>query len=49
MLGNEKLMAFVGTANRGRATEFYRDTLGLALVDENLFAAVFDANGALYG
>ncbi len=45
MLGNEKLMAFVGTADRERAKTFYADILGLRLVDENPFALVFDANG----
>jgi len=33
------------TRDRPRATAFYRDTLGLALVHEDSFAAVFDLGG----
>ena len=33
------------TRDRARATEFYRDTLGLALAYEDKFAAVFSIGG----
>jgi catechol 2,3-dioxygenase-like lactoylglutathione lyase family enzyme len=45
MLGSEKLVAFVTTADPSRAKAFYRDILGLSLVSEDSFALVFDANG----
>lgn len=38
-------MAFVATADPGRARAFYEDVLGLRLVEEAPFALVFDANG----
>ncbi len=38
-------MAFVCTANEDKARGFYRDTLGLTLLEEHQFAMVFDANG----
>jgi len=45
-LGGESLVAFIATADPERAKTFYRDTLGLQLVAEQLpFALVFDANG----
>jgi catechol 2,3-dioxygenase-like lactoylglutathione lyase family enzyme len=45
MLGNRNIMAFVCTTDPNRARPFYRDTLGLNLVEEHSFALVFDANG----
>ncbi len=39
------VMAFAPTCDAGRAVEFYRDKLGLRLVSEDAFAAVFDAHG----
>ena len=45
MLQSSDLMAFVATANADLAREFYRDVLGLALIDEQPFALVFDSNG----
>ncbi|HEX3244740.1 MAG TPA: VOC family protein [Chloroflexota bacterium] len=45
MLGNSALMAFVATANPDEARAFYRDILGLRLVDEHDFALVFDSSG----
>jgi catechol 2,3-dioxygenase-like lactoylglutathione lyase family enzyme len=33
------------TRDRARATEFYRDTLGLALAHEDEFAAIFNIGG----
>lgn len=48
MLGSRKIMAFVSTRDAGRAKTFYRDTLGLRLVSEELpFALVFDAHGTM--
>jgi catechol 2,3-dioxygenase-like lactoylglutathione lyase family enzyme len=40
-------VAFVATAAPKKAKKFYRDTLGLRLVDENPFALVFDVNGTM--
>jgi catechol 2,3-dioxygenase-like lactoylglutathione lyase family enzyme len=41
-------MAFVGVRDPERAKAFYRDTLGLHLVTEQLpFALVFDAHGIM--
>ena len=46
VLRSHKLVAFVATRDPERAKKFYRDTLGLPLVAEQLpFALVFDANG----
>jgi catechol 2,3-dioxygenase-like lactoylglutathione lyase family enzyme len=46
MLSASKLTAFVGVRDPDRAKQFYRDTLGLTLVSEELpFALVFDACG----
>jgi len=38
-------MAFVATANADRAKRFYRDVLGLRLLEDTPFALVFDAAG----
>jgi catechol 2,3-dioxygenase-like lactoylglutathione lyase family enzyme len=47
-LGSHKIMTFVGTRDPARAKSFYRDTLGLRLVSEELpFALVFDVNGIM--
>ena len=46
MLGSGKLVGFVGVGDAERAKVFYRDTLGLKLVLEELpFALVFDCQG----
>jgi catechol 2,3-dioxygenase-like lactoylglutathione lyase family enzyme len=48
VLGSSKIMAFVATRDPVRARAFYRDTLGLRLVSEELpFALVFDVNGTM--
>jgi catechol 2,3-dioxygenase-like lactoylglutathione lyase family enzyme len=45
-LGGQRLVAFVATSDPEAAKTFYRDTLGLRLVAEQLpFALVFDSNG----
>jgi catechol 2,3-dioxygenase-like lactoylglutathione lyase family enzyme len=46
-LGSKKIVAFVATAAPAKAKKFYRDTLGLRLLDENPFALVFDARGTM--
>ena len=45
--GAASLMAFVATVDAGRALVFYRDALGLALVEDSLFALAFDAGGTM--
>ncbi len=45
MLGSSELVAFVATTDIGRALVFYRDILGLPLVEESPFACGFDAHG----
>lgn len=47
MLKNAKIVAFAGTLDATRAKAFYRDTLGLTLIEENSFATVFDSNGTM--
>lgn len=48
MLSSAPLMAFVGVRDPERAKAFYRDTLGLHLVLEELpFALVFDVQGVM--
>lgn len=47
-LGKRNLVAFVTVVDVDKARAFYRDTLGLKLVSEDLpFALVFDANGVM--
>ena len=41
MLGDADLVAFVSTTDADRATAFYRDLLGLQLVEQTPFACVF--------
>lgn len=47
MLRNCDLIAFVATAQPDRARHFYRDVLGLNLVEETPAALVFDAHGTM--
>ncbi len=48
ILSTSKLTAFIGVSDPDRAKQFYRDTLGLTLVSEELpFALVFDAGGTM--
>jgi catechol 2,3-dioxygenase-like lactoylglutathione lyase family enzyme len=45
-LREQQIMTFVATSNPDRAKKFYRDTLGLRLLSEELpFALVFDVQG----
>jgi catechol 2,3-dioxygenase-like lactoylglutathione lyase family enzyme len=47
-LAKQKIQAFIPTRNPDRAKKFYRDTLGLPLVSEELpFALVFDVSGTM--
>lgn len=46
-LGGCDLVAFVATARPDAARTFYRDVLGLRLVEDFQFAMVFDANGTM--
>jgi catechol 2,3-dioxygenase-like lactoylglutathione lyase family enzyme len=47
-LGRHNIVAFVNVVDIDRATRFYRDTLGLSFMGEELpFALVFDANGIM--
>jgi predicted enzyme related to lactoylglutathione lyase len=47
MLNTSKVISFVATKNPEIARKFYQETLGLALVSDDLFALVFDANGTM--
>jgi catechol 2,3-dioxygenase-like lactoylglutathione lyase family enzyme len=44
-LGQFDVMTFAPTTDAARAVAFYRDTLGLSLISQDGFAAVFDAHG----
>ncbi len=46
-LASEKIVAFAATTNQERAKEFYGGVLGLAVVSQDDFALVFDANGVM--
>lgn len=47
-LSDQNIIGFVATSDPDRAKKFYRDTLGLPLVSEELpFALVFDAHGTM--
>jgi catechol 2,3-dioxygenase-like lactoylglutathione lyase family enzyme len=47
-LGEQPIIGFVATREPDKAKTFYRDTLGLRLVAEQMpFALVFDANGTM--
>src|SRR5207244_2218271 len=45
MLKAGKIVCFIATAKPDAAKRFYRDTLGLSLVEDGPFAIVFDVNG----
>jgi catechol 2,3-dioxygenase-like lactoylglutathione lyase family enzyme len=46
-LGSRKIVAFVATSSPAKAKRFYRDKLGLRLVEASPFALVFDAHGTM--
>jgi catechol 2,3-dioxygenase-like lactoylglutathione lyase family enzyme len=45
MLGHHRLMAFLATPDGERARRYYGEALGLAIVPDEAFALVCDANG----
>lgn len=45
MIGAANIIAMVGTTRGEAARDFYRDTLGLKLREENQFAYIFDVDG----
>jgi catechol 2,3-dioxygenase-like lactoylglutathione lyase family enzyme len=47
VLSNHDIVAFVATADAGRARDFYERVLGLHFVEHSPFALVFDANGTM--
>lgn len=47
MLNSSPLVAFLATDNAEKAIHFYRDKLGLELIEESAFACVFNANGII--
>jgi catechol 2,3-dioxygenase-like lactoylglutathione lyase family enzyme len=47
LLNRSRLMAFAATAKPEEARRFYREVLGLSLVEEGPFALVFDACGTM--
>ena len=47
MLGQERLIAFVATAQPEPARRFYTEVLGLGLVSDDPYALVFDAGGTM--
>jgi catechol 2,3-dioxygenase-like lactoylglutathione lyase family enzyme len=47
MLATSDVIAFAATADLPRARAFYEGALGLHLVDENPYGAVFDAHGTM--
>ena len=47
MLNTSKIICFAATTKPASAKKFYRDTLGLSLVEDGPFALVFDANGTM--
>jgi catechol 2,3-dioxygenase-like lactoylglutathione lyase family enzyme len=47
-LSDQDIIGFIATSDPDRAKKFYRDTLGLPLVSEELpFGLVFDAHGTM--
>jgi len=47
MIELKRIIAFLITANPGRALPFYRDSLGFTFVRDDGFALVFDAHGTM--
>ncbi|HTW63045.1 MAG TPA: VOC family protein [Bryobacteraceae bacterium] len=47
LLHSAPVIAFTATTDADRAKAFYRDVLGLKLVEESDFALVFDAAGTM--
>jgi catechol-2,3-dioxygenase len=47
MLQPSDLMAFVSVTDLDRGRDFYEQTLGLRVVEQNAYACVLDANGTM--
>lgn len=47
MLGKEKVIAFIATTKPDAAKAFYRDILGLTLIEDGPFALEYDAGGTM--
>jgi hypothetical protein len=47
MLANADVMAFVATADLGRARGFYEGVLGLPVIEDDGLALAFDAHGTM--
>ncbi|MGB9178444.1 MAG: VOC family protein [Pyrinomonadaceae bacterium] len=47
MLSKSKVVTFVATSKPESAKDFYEQTLGLRLINDDAFAIVFDANGVM--
>jgi catechol 2,3-dioxygenase-like lactoylglutathione lyase family enzyme len=47
VLGTSELVGFAATTHPELAKAFYRDVLGLRLIEDGAFAIVFDANGTM--
>ena len=47
MLDSSEVVAFAAATDLDRAREFYQGILGLALVDQNPYACVFDVRGTM--
>lgn len=45
MLGNSGLVAFLATAKPVESLSFYKESLGLTVIDDSPFALVLNANG----
>ncbi|HWW60104.1 MAG TPA: VOC family protein [Thermoanaerobaculia bacterium] len=43
----ERMVGFLNTTDANKAKTFYADTLGFALIGEDDYAIVFDANGTM--
>jgi hypothetical protein len=46
MLGKYNIMSIIATAEPARVRPFYEETLGLAVINEDMYGVTFDANGA---
>jgi catechol 2,3-dioxygenase-like lactoylglutathione lyase family enzyme len=47
MLGDQQIIAFIGTAAPAASLAFYRDVIGLRLVEDSPFALVFEGGGRM--
>jgi catechol 2,3-dioxygenase-like lactoylglutathione lyase family enzyme len=47
MLAESDVIAFAPSTDLARSRTFYGEVLGLAFVEQNVFACVFDANGTM--